>query len=120
MHSEWCFVSAAAKREIAETKARGGRVIALGTTAARTLETLGQFGALDQPDDFSMATSIFITPGYQWRLVDGMVTNFHLPKSTLMMMVSALAGREKILQAYRAAIQERYRFFSFGDAMLIV
>jgi S-adenosylmethionine:tRNA ribosyltransferase-isomerase len=120
MHSEWCFVPAATKQAIAETRSRGGWVIALGTTAARTLETLGQSGTLDQPGDFSLATSIFITPGYRWRLVDGMVTNFHLPRSTLVMMVSALAGREHILHAYRSAVEERYRFFSFGDAMLIV
>jgi S-adenosylmethionine:tRNA ribosyltransferase-isomerase len=120
MHSEWCYVSEETKRLIAATKDAGGRVIALGTTAARTLETLGQAGVLREPGDFSAATKIFITPGYKWRLVDGMVTNFHLPKSTLVMMVSALAGREVILAAYRAAIEERYRFFSFGDAMAIV
>ncbi len=120
IHSEWCSGSDETAARIAATKQAGGRVIPIGTTSARTLETLGQRFNLDEPQGFSSPTAIFITPGYQWTLVDGLLTNFHLPKSTLIMMVSALAGRETILRAYRHAIEERYRFFSFGDAMLIV
>jgi len=120
MHSETCRVDQATADRIAETKVNGGRVIALGTTAARTLETAGQIWAGAPPFAFETATEIFITPGYEWQVVDGLFTNFHLPKSTLLMMVSALAGREMILAAYQEAIRERYRFFSFGDAMLIL
>lgn len=120
IHSEWCSVSDETAQLIAETKRAGGRVIPIGTTSARTLETLGQRFNLDHPRGFSAPTSIFITPGYRWTIVDGLLTNFHLPRSTLIMMVSSLAGREMILRAYRHAIDERYRFFSFGDAMLIV
>lgn len=120
MHSETCRMSQATADAIRETKAAGGRVIALGTTAARTLETAGQLWNEREPFGFDTATDIFIAPGYQWRVVDALFTNFHLPKSTLLMMVSALAGRETMLAAYREAIRERYRFFSFGDAMLIL
>jgi S-adenosylmethionine:tRNA ribosyltransferase-isomerase len=120
IHSEWCSVSDETARQIAETKRSGGRVIAVGTTSARTLETLGQTFDPEHPRGFSAPTQIFITPGYRWTIVDGLLTNFHLPRSTLIMMVSSLAGRETILRAYRHAIEERYRFFSFGDAMLIV
>lgn len=120
MHSETCRMDQATVTAIAQTKAAGGRVIALGTTAARTLETAGRLWLDREPFPFEIATDIFITPGYQWQIVDGLFTNFHLPKSTLLMMVSALAGRETILAAYREAIQQRYRFFSFGDAMLIL
>jgi S-adenosylmethionine:tRNA ribosyltransferase-isomerase len=120
MHSETCRVRAETAALIAKTKQRGGRVIALGTTAARTLETAGTLWDGRAPFAFETATSIFITPGYQWQVVDGLFTNFHLPKSTLLMMVGALAGQERILDAYREAIRERYRFFSFGDAMLIL
>jgi S-adenosylmethionine:tRNA ribosyltransferase-isomerase len=119
MHSEWCEVSGATAEAIAACRRRGGRVIAVGTTAARTLETLGKTWRDDAPRRFVGFTDLFIVPGYQWRLVAGLVTNFHLPKSTLLMMVSALAGRERILAAYQEAIRERYRFYSFGDAMLI-
>ena len=94
-------------------------VVAVGTTAARTLETLGQRVAAGTPGPFDAFTSIYITPGYEWRMVDALVTNFHLPKSTLMLMISAFAGREHVLAAYRQAIEARYRFFSFGDAMFI-
>jgi S-adenosylmethionine:tRNA ribosyltransferase-isomerase len=120
IHTEWCSVSDGVAHQIATARRAGGRVIALGTTAARTLETLGRTWTEDDPRGFSGPTDIYITPGYTWRIVDGMVTNFHLPRSTLLMMVSALAGRERVLAAYREAIARRYRFYSFGDAMLIV
>lgn len=120
IHSEWCSVSDETARLIAETKRAGGRVIPIGTTSARTLETLGQSLNLNSPRGFSAPTSIFITPGYRWTIVDALLTNFHLPRSTLIMMVSSLAGRETVLRAYHHAIDKRYRFFSFGDAMLIV
>jgi S-adenosylmethionine:tRNA ribosyltransferase-isomerase len=120
MHSEWCEVSVETVELIRETKARQSRVIAIGTTAARTLETLGQVPEGEELRPYSGTTTIFIAPGHQWRVVDGMLTNFHLPRSTLVVMVSALASREAILEAYREAIEHRYRFFSFGDAMLIL
>lgn len=120
IHSEWCSVSDETAELIAETKRSGGRVIPVGTTSARTLETLGQSLNLDHPKGFSAPTSIFITPGYQWTIVDALLTNFHLPRSTLIMMVSSLAGKTAILNAYQHAIENGYRFFSFGDAMLIV
>ena len=120
IHTEWCSVSDQTTEKIAETKRNGGRVIAVGTTSARTLETLGQRLDLEHPAGFSAPTAIFITPGYQWTIVDGMLTNFHLPKSTLIMMISAFAGKELVFAAYQEAIAERYRFFSFGDAMLIL
>lgn len=120
MHSETCRMDDSTVEMIERTKKRDGRVIALGTTAARTLETAGRLWGDEKPFAFDVATDIFITPGHEWRVVDGLFTNFHLPKSTLLMMVSALAGRENIFAAYREAIRERYRFFSFGDAMLIL
>lgn len=120
IHTEWCSVSDETAIAIAETKRRGDRVIAIGTTSARSLETLGTRIDWANPAGFSAPTAIFITPGYEWRVVDAMLTNFHLPRSTLIMMISALAGRERVLGAYQHAIDERYRFFSFGDAMLIV
>ncbi len=120
IHTEWCSVSDTTAFAIAETKARGGRVIAIGTTSARTLETLGQRIDWQSPAGFSAPTAIFITPGYRWTVVDAMLTNFHLPRSTLIMMISAFIGRDQVLEAYRHAVEERYRFFSFGDAMLIL
>jgi S-adenosylmethionine:tRNA ribosyltransferase-isomerase len=120
IHTEWCSVPDEAVSAIDACRDRGGRVIAVGTTSARTLETYGERVERGDPGPFSGPTGIYITPGYRWRIVDGLFTNFHLPKSTLMLMVSALAGRERIMRAYREAIAERYRFFSFGDAMLIV
>ncbi len=120
IHTEWCSVSDKTARAVAETKRNHGRVIAIGTTSARTLETLGQRLDPADPRGFSAPTSIFITPGYRWTMVDAMLTNFHLPRSTLIMMISSLAGRELVLRAYQHAVEERYRFFSFGDAMLIV
>lgn len=116
MHSEWGEVPAATVAAIRETRAQKGRIIAVGTTSVRTLESAAASGEL-RP--WSGETSIFIRPPYLFRVIDGLVTNFHLPKSTLLMLVSALAGREAILNAYATAIREQYRFFSYGDAMLI-
>lgn len=120
IHSEWCSVAAETAQAIRRTRNQGGRVVAIGTTAARTLETLGQTWKVTPGSGFTGPTDIFITPGYQWTVVDALLTNFHLPRSTLLMMVSSFAGRERILAAYAAAIERQYRFFSFGDAMLIV
>lgn len=117
MHAEWLSVDADTVARIQATKARGGRVIAVGTTSVRCLETAAQSGQL-QP--FEGDTRIFIYPGYQFRVIDGLITNFHLPESTLIMLVSALAGQDNVLQAYRHAVAQRYRFFSYGDAMLII
>lgn len=119
IHREWCSVSEEAWGSIAAARHDGRRIVAVGTTAARTLETLGQRVAMGEPGPFDAFTEMYITPGYRWRLVDALVTNFHLPKSTLMLMISAFAGRERVLAAYHEAIAHRYRFFSFGDAMLI-
>jgi len=116
MHAEWLEVSQAACGAIAETRVRGGRVIAVGTTAVRSLETAAQGGALEP---FSGDSRIFIYPPYQFRAVDAMITNFHLPESTLLMLVSAFAGHQQTLAAYRHAVAQRYRFFSYGDAMLL-
>ena len=118
MHSEYYECSEEAARAINEARARGGRVFAVGTTSCRTLESV--------TDDEGIVhakkgwTDIFITPGYKFKAVDKLITNFHLPESTLVMLVSAFAGREHVLNAYAEAVRERYRFFSFGDAMLIL
>jgi S-adenosylmethionine:tRNA ribosyltransferase-isomerase len=128
IHTEWCEINASAAEMINDTKQAGARVIAIGTTSVRALESASQT-AIDESSTtnkrqfmkpYSGNTSIYILPGYEFKIVDAMVTNFHLPKSTLIMMISAFAGREKILQTYAAAITEGYRFFSFGDAMFIV
>ena len=116
MHSEWYHVSAETVGAIRSAQARGGRVIAVGTTCLRTLEAAGQGGELLAG---SGETKLFITPGYRFRSVDRLITNFHLPKSTLLMLVSAFAGTENIRRAYAHAIASRYRFFSYGDAMLL-
>ena len=117
MHSEFCMIPEETAQLINETKAHGGRVIAVGTTSCRTLES---FAAEDGSMKASSGwTNIFIYPGYRFKCIDALITNFHLPESTLIMLVSALAGRENVLNAYRTAVAERYRFFSFGDAMLI-
>ena len=117
MHSEFYMVEEEQARLINETKKQGGRVIAVGTTSCRTLESAaGEDGILKAGSGW---TDIFIYPGYEFRLTDGLITNFHLPESTLMMLVSALAGRDRIMNAYAEAVKERYRFFSFGDAMFI-
>jgi S-adenosylmethionine:tRNA ribosyltransferase-isomerase len=113
MHSEWYDVPAATQQAIAETRARGGRIVAVGTTSVRTLESWAQSGQA------SGDTTIFITPGFAFQLVDVLITNFHLPKSTLMMLVSAFAGYEHVMALYRHAISQHYRFFSYGDAMLL-
>jgi len=118
MHSEYYSVSASTADAINNAKARGGRIIAVGTTSARTLETVGSENKGEIVAS-SGWTSIFIYPGYEFSIVDGLLTNFHLPKSTLLMLISALSTREHILAAYDSAIEEEYRFFSFGDAMFI-
>lgn len=135
MHSEWARLSAENANIINKAKLAGGRVIAVGTTSARTLETAGILSAGGDPSDpnasnnicawrpviaFERDTNLFIYPGYQWRVLDGIITNFHLPKSTLVMMISAFAGREFVLNGYETAKTEGYRFFSFGDAMFII
>lgn len=116
MHAEWLEVSQATCDAIAAAKARGGRVIAVGTTAVRSLETAAQGGSLEP---FSGDSRIFIYPPYRFRVVDALITNFHLPESTLLMLVSAFAGHESTLAAYRHAVEQGYRFFSYGDAMLL-
>jgi len=116
MHSERYTIPQATVDAIAETRARGGRVVAVGTTSLRALEAAAQRGALHAGSD---ETDIFITPGYRFQVVDALITNFHLPKSTLLMLVSAFAGTDSIRAAYAHAIAERYRFFSYGDAMLL-
>jgi len=113
MHSEWYEVPEATQQAIAACKARGGQVVAVGTTTVRTLESWAKFGQA------SGDTQIFITPGFEFQVVDRLITNFHLPKSTLMMLVSAFAGYEHIMALYRHAITHQYRFFSYGDAMLL-
>ena len=118
MHSELCMMSAETAELLNSTKKNGGRIVCVGTTSCRTVESLvredGTFAAS------SAETEIFIYPGYKFKALDALITNFHLPESTLVMLVSALAGRENVLNAYREAVEERYRFFSFGDAMMIV
>lgn len=117
MHSEFCIVPAETAKTINETKRSGGRVIAVGTTSCRTLESFAkEDGTIEETAAW---TNIFIYPGYKFKCVDALITNFHLPESTLIMLVSALAGREYILHAYEVAVKEEYRFFSFGDAMFI-
>lgn len=118
MHSEYYSISADSARRINETRKRGGRIIAVGTTSVRTLESVADEdgGVKEQSGN----TEIFIYPGYRFKCVDALITNFHLPESTLLMLISAFMGKEQALGLYRLAVQERYRFFSFGDAMLIV
>lgn len=131
IHNEWCHLPQETVDAIDETRRNGGRVIAVGTTSVRTLESAAHITSDNRPQtavhglrsavrSFTGATSLFILPGYQFKVVDAMITNFHLPKSTLIMLVSAFAGREKVLETYNLAIREAYRFYSFGDAMLIV
>jgi S-adenosylmethionine:tRNA ribosyltransferase-isomerase len=116
MHSEWFEVPPATVDAIAACRARGGRVVAVGTTTLRALESAARGGTLQVG---ARETDIFITPGFEFRVVDRLVTNFHLPKSTLMMLVSALAGHGHVMALYRHAVAQRYRFFSYGDAMLL-
>lgn len=117
MHSEFCIVPEETAQAINETRENGGRIIAVGTTSRRTLESFADENGHMEPS--AGWTDIFIYPGYRFKCVDALVTNFHLPESTLIMLVSALAGREHVLNAYKVAVEERYRFFSFGDAMFI-
>ncbi len=118
MHSELCMMSAQTAQILNETKRNGGRVICVGTTSCRTLESLvNEDGSFSEKSKW---TEIFIYPGYTFRAMDGLITNFHLPESTLVMLVSAFAGREHVLAAYEEAVRQRYRFFSFGDAMCIL
>jgi len=117
MHSEFCIISQETADIINETKKNGGRVICVGTTSCRTVESFAaEDGTMSERSGW---TNIFIYPGYEFKVMDALITNFHLPQSTLIMLVSALAGRDHVLAAYQEAVQERYRFFSFGDAMMI-
>ena len=117
MHSEFFMIEESEAKKINDAKAAGGRIISVGTTSCRTLESVAdENGKLKATSGW---TDIFIYPGYSFKIIDALITNFHLPQSTLVMLVSALAGREHILAAYEEAVKERYRFFSFGDAMLI-
>ncbi|MGH8224639.1 MAG: tRNA preQ1(34) S-adenosylmethionine ribosyltransferase-isomerase QueA [Gammaproteobacteria bacterium] len=116
LHREWCEVGADTVAAIAATRARGGRVVAVGTTVVRSLEAAAATGELTV---WRGETELFILPGYRFRVVDAMVTNFHLPRSTLLMLVCAAAGRERVLEAYRHAVAENYRFYSYGDAMFV-
>ena len=118
MHGEWIEVPPEVVEQVKATKANGGRVIAVGTTSVRSLEGASQRSGKLEP--FCGKTHMFIYPGYEWRVVDGMITNFHLPKSSLLMLVSALIGRSRLLNLYQEAIDREYRFFSFGDAMLVL
>ena len=118
MHSEHCLLPKETAEKILKTKANGGRVIAVGTTSCRTLESVATFTGQIQP--WEGYTDIFIYPGYEFKVLDGLITNFHLPESTLIMLVSAFAGREHILHAYEEAVKLEYRFFSFGDACLFL
>ncbi|HSO72961.1 MAG TPA: tRNA preQ1(34) S-adenosylmethionine ribosyltransferase-isomerase QueA, partial [Thermodesulfobacteriota bacterium] len=134
IHTEWCELPQETADLIHETKRAGGRVVAIGTTSVRTLESAARSTILDnsifeqnrisnneyQISSFIGPTDLFILPGYRFKVVDIMITNFHLPRSTLLMLVSAFAGRERILETYQAAVQEGYRFYSFGDAMIIL
>ncbi len=135
MHSEWYEIRPEAAKLINDTRAAGGRIIAVGTTSTRTLEAAagtyekrlagkesepGGEAVLLPPEGISAETDIFIYPGYEFKVIDGLITNFHLPESTLLMLVSALAGRDNVMAAYETAVSERYRFFSFGDAMLVI
>ncbi len=120
MHQEWIEVTPETVAKIVETKARGGRIIAVGTTAVRTLEGAAKASGGKTLQAFEGKTDLFIYPGYQWQIVDGLITNFHLPGSSLMMLVSAFTGRKRLLNLYYNAISERYRFYSFGDGMLIL
>jgi S-adenosylmethionine:tRNA ribosyltransferase-isomerase len=126
MHHEWYELGEETAQAINRARAKGARLVAVGTTSVRVLETVARAQGLSPGDRAQPVQSaagwsdLFITPGYQFRLVDAMLTNFHLPRTTLLMLVSAFAGRELIMRAYDEGIRERYRFYSFGDAMLIL
>jgi len=117
IHTEWCQLSQPAADQINQAKSKGGRVVAVGTTSVRTLESAVKNGALLE---YEGPTNLYILPGYKFQIVDAMITNFHLPRSTLIMLVSAFAGRERVFNAYEEAKKANYRFYSFGDAMLII
>ena len=117
MHSEWCQVSSQSAAEVLQTKASSGNIVAVGTTSVRTLEAAQ---IVEGTDGWSGSTNLFIQPGFQFRFVDNLITNFHLPGSTLIVLVAALAGYELTMEAYRKAVEQRYRFYSYGDAMLIL
>ena len=117
MHQERFIIDRQNAQIINRTKEKGGRVIAVGTTSVRALETAAAGSKIKA---VNTATTLFITPGYEFKIIDGMITNFHLPKSTLLALVAAFAGLEKILAAYRHAAEKKYRFYSYGDAMLII
>lgn len=119
IHTEWCELSQETAEMINDTRSNGGRIIAIGTTSVRTIESAANRAQAGKLSGFIGQTDLFIYPGYQFKMVDAMVTNFHLPRSTLLMLVSAFAGREKVLATYRLAVEMEYRFFSFGDAMFI-
>ena len=118
MHTEWYEVNAEAAEIINETKRNGGRVICVGTTSCRTIESVADENGYMKAK--TGETDIFIYPGYKFKIMDGLITNFHLPESTLVMLVSAFAGKENVLSAYETAVKEKYRFFSFGDAMILI
>ncbi len=123
MHPEWVELKAETAERIMQAKRDGRRIIAVGTTTTRVLEGIAR-GTCDtnvrhRLTPYSGELNLFITPGFQFRIIDGLITNFHLPKSTLLMLVSAFAGRENVLAAYKEAVSKKYRFFSFGDAMFI-
>lgn len=118
MHSEFYRITNQAADIINNTKKNGGRIICVGTTSCRTIESAADESGIVYPGEDD--TDIFIYPGYKFRVMDGLITNFHLPESTLLMLVSAFAGKENVLNAYREAVRQKYRFFSFGDAMVIL
>jgi S-adenosylmethionine:tRNA ribosyltransferase-isomerase len=121
IHTEWCELPPETAAAVNAARRAGGRIIAVGTTSVRTLESAARIASqAETVAPFAGPTALFILPGYTFQAVDGMVTNFHLPKSSLLMLVSAFAGRERILSVYKQAVELNYRFFSFGDAMLIL
>ena len=121
MHTEWCQLTSEAAARVNTTRRQGGRVVAVGTTSVRTLESAARLAAPgDTVAPWEGPSDLFILPGYTFQAVDVILTNFHLPRSTLIMLVSAFAGRERLLAAYDLAVQQGYRFYSFGDAMLIL
>ena len=120
IHTEWCQVTPQAAAAIQKTREQEGRIVAVGTTSVRTLESAARQTGVKVIAPFEGPTDLFILPGFEFRVVDALITNFHLPQSTLLMLVSAFASREQILRTYKLAIQENYRFYSFGDAMLII
>jgi S-adenosylmethionine:tRNA ribosyltransferase-isomerase len=120
IHSEWCSLPQEVASTLIRIKQAGGRIFAAGTTSVRTLESAARAASKEVLVPFQGSTDLFILPGYKFQVVDAMLTNFHLPRSTLLMLVSAFAGRERIMESYTEAIKHGYRFYSFGDAMLIL